>query len=102
MLRLARLSVLSTALLVLAFRAPGLAAEPACPPSVSVPTQAELQEAVRNARDHGALWRIDELHGDDRLPFAAIGILHMVGDAALQKLLAERGFKLERVSLGSR
>ena len=60
MLRLARLSVLSTALLVLAFRAPGLAAEPACPPSVSVPTQAELQEAVRNARDHGALWRFEK------------------------------------------
>jgi len=47
-------------LLVLAFRAPGLAAEPACPPSVSVPTQAELQEAVRNARDHGALWRFEK------------------------------------------
>jgi len=59
-LRSARLSVLATALLVLAFRAPGLAAEPACPPSVAVPSQAELQEAVRNARDHGALWRFEK------------------------------------------
>ncbi len=34
--------------------------------------------------------------------FAAVGILHMIGDAALQRLLAERGFKIERVPLGAR
>ncbi|PYN88806.1 MAG: hypothetical protein DMD87_09240 [Candidatus Rokuibacteriota bacterium] len=36
------------------------------------------------------------------LVFAAVGILHMIGDAALQRLLAERGFKIERVPLGAR
>jgi uncharacterized protein YbaP (TraB family) len=29
-------------------------------------------------------------------------VLHMVGDAPLQKLLAERGFTIERVPLGGR
>src|SRR5262249_11953580 len=35
-------------------------AEPVCPPSAVVPTQDQLQEAVRNARDHGALWRFEK------------------------------------------
>src|SRR6266850_3955689 len=60
LLRPARLSVLSTAVLVLALAVPALAAERASPPSVVVPTQAELQEAVRNARDRGALWRFEK------------------------------------------
>lgn len=65
MLRPARLSVFSAVVLLVALGARGLFAEPACPPAVTVPTQAELQEAVRNARDHGALWRYekDDRHG---------------------------------------
>jgi len=59
-LRPARLSVLSTLVLLVALGAPRLPAELACPPTVAVPTQAELQEAVRNARDHGALWRYEK------------------------------------------
>src|SRR5215470_4500402 len=46
--------------------------------------------------------RIDELHRDSRPLFAAVGILHMVGDAALPKLLAQRGFTVERVPFGAR
>ena len=60
MLRPARLSVLSTAVLVLALGVPAFAAEPTCPPFVVVPTQADLQDAVRNARDRGALWRFEK------------------------------------------
>ncbi len=54
------------------------------------------------ARNPAIASRIDELHRDGRRLFAAVGTLHMIGDAPLQKLLAERGFKIERVPLGSR
>ncbi|MBL8324936.1 MAG: TraB/GumN family protein [Rubrivivax sp.] len=42
--------------------------------------------------------RITRLHGQGRRVFAAIGALHMTGPAALPRLLAERGFKVERVN----
>jgi hypothetical protein len=45
--------------------------------------------------------RIAALHGQGRRVFAAIGALHMTGPAALPRLLAERGFKVERVVFGS-
>ncbi len=62
MLRSARLSILSPVVLALVFSLGGGAAsaEPACPPTVSVPTPAELQDALRSARDHGALWRYEK------------------------------------------
>jgi uncharacterized protein YbaP (TraB family) len=59
-LRSARLSVVSTVSLALLLFAPGLPAEPTCPPTVDIPTPAELQEAVRSARDRGALWRYEK------------------------------------------
>ena len=59
-------------------------------------------DRMAGARNPGIASRIDELHRDGRRLFAAAGVLHMVGDAALQKLLAERGFKIERVPLGRR
>ena len=65
MLRPARLSVLTALCLPLALCAPGLTAEPTCPPSAVMPTPEQLQEAARNARDRGALWRFerDSRHG---------------------------------------
>ena len=41
--------------------------------------------------------RIAALHGKGRRVFAAVGVLHMTGAAALPRLLAERGFKVERI-----
>jgi uncharacterized protein len=41
--------------------------------------------------------RIAKLHGDGKKLFAAVGALHMTGEQALPKLMAERGFKVERV-----
>ncbi len=41
--------------------------------------------------------RIAALHGQGRRLFAAVGVLHMTGGAALPRLLADRGFKVERV-----
>jgi uncharacterized protein YbaP (TraB family) len=43
--------------------------------------------------------RITALHGEGRRVFAAVGLLHMTGDQALPRLLAERGFHVERVPL---
>lgn len=45
--------------------------------------------------------RIAALHGPGRRVFAAIGALHMTGPAALPKLLADRGFRVERVTFGA-
>ena len=55
---------------------------------------------MAGSRNPAIAARIDELHRDGRRLFAAAGVLHMVGDAPLQKLLAERGFTIERVPLG--
>ena len=37
-----------------------VAAGPACPPTIAPPTQDEVHAAVRDARDHGALWTIEK------------------------------------------
>jgi uncharacterized protein YbaP (TraB family) len=42
---------------------------------------------------------IEALHREGRSVFAAVGALHMTGPAALTRLLAERGFRVERVAL---
>jgi uncharacterized protein len=46
--------------------------------------------------------RIAELHGDGQRVFVAVGILHMVGDAGLPRLLRQRGFTVERVPFDGR
>ena len=68
----------------------------------AAPDARATHDRMAGARNPAIASRIDELHRDGRLLFAAVGILHMVGDAALQKLLAERGFTIKRVPLGGR
>ena len=43
--------------------------------------------------------RIGALHDGGRKVFAAVGALHMTGPLAVQRLLAEQGFRVERVGL---
>ena len=43
---------------------------------------------------------IDLAHREGKRVFAATGILHMVGDGGLPKLLQKLGYKVERVSFG--
>jgi uncharacterized protein YbaP (TraB family) len=46
--------------------------------------------------------RIEELHRTGAKLFVATGILHMVGDAGLPRLLAGRGFTVERLAFDGR
>ena len=62
--------------------------------------RAILDRAV-TSRNPGMAARIEELHKSGRRVFAATGIMHMVGDTGLPKLLADRGFKIERVTFGA-
>ena len=43
---------------------------------------------------------IEALHRQGRRIFAAVGALHMTGPQSLPRLLAARGFKVERVPFG--
>ena len=46
--------------------------------------------------------RIDALHAQGRRVFVAVGSLHMGGGTGLPKLLADKGFAVERVNLRPR
>ncbi len=63
-------------------------------------TEADRRMLVRlnDERNPGLADGITALHAQGRKVFAAIGTLHMTGAKALPKLLAERGFTVERVS----
>src|SRR5262249_10235735 len=63
--------------------------------------RASLDRAVF-ARNPAMTSRITELYQTGRTVFVATGIFHMVGDAGLPKLLAARGFKVERVVFDAR
>jgi hypothetical protein len=43
---------------------------------------------------------IEAQHQQGRRVFAAVGALHMTGPQSLPRLLAQRGFKVERVGFG--
>lgn len=56
--------------------------------------------ALNDDRNPGLADRIAALHGDGKRVFAAVGALHMTGRQALPRLLAARGFAVERVPFG--
>jgi uncharacterized protein YbaP (TraB family) len=68
----------------------------------SPPDARATLERMAATRNPAIAARLDELHRGGQRVFAAAGILHMVGDGALQKLLTERGFTVERVPFGRR
>lgn len=53
--------------------------------------------ALNDERNPALAARIEALHQEGRPVFAAVGALHMTGPAALPRLLAARGFTVERV-----
>lgn len=54
-------------------------------------------QALNDARNPALADGIEALHREGRPVFAAVGALHMTGPAALPRLLAARGFVVERV-----
>ena len=69
------LKIIRLALLMLLFTAafPAYADGAACPPAVTQPTPEMIQSGMRNARDHGFLWRISK---DGRTSFL-YGTIHV-------------------------
>lgn len=52
---------------------------------------------MNDARNPHLAERIAALHGEGKRVFAAVGALHMTGPMSLPRLLAERGFTVERI-----
>jgi len=53
--------------------------------------------ALNDDRNPALAERIEALHREGKPVFAAVGALHMTGPAGLPRLLAARGFRVERV-----
>ena len=62
------------------------------------PLQREGFLALNDGRNPGLARRIAEEHAKGVPVLAAVGILHMTGDKAVPKLLAEMGFEVTRVA----
>jgi len=56
-----------------------------------------MMKRLLDERNPGLAARIDEIHASGKPVFAAVGSLHMVGKLGLPSLLAERGYRIERV-----
>jgi uncharacterized protein len=59
--------------------------------------RAFLQRLIAG-RNSGLAARIDSLHSQGRPLFAAVGALHMTGPQGLPALLAQRGYRVERLT----
>lgn len=60
--------------------------------------QRQFHRRLVDDRNRVLARRIDAIHEAGHRVFAAVGSLHMAGPQALPKLLAERGYQIERVS----
>jgi uncharacterized protein YbaP (TraB family) len=54
-------------------------------------------KAILDDRNAPMAARIDALHADGKTVFAAVGSLHMFGPSGLPALMAQRGYKVERI-----
>jgi uncharacterized protein YbaP (TraB family) len=61
------------------------------------PAEQALLARLTDERNPGMAERIDALHREGRRVFAAVGALHMAGQLGLPRLLARRGYTVERV-----
>jgi uncharacterized protein len=57
----------------------------------------DFYRRVNDGRNPQMAERIAELHARGKRVFVAVGALHMTGDQALPKLMAARGFEVERI-----
>ena len=63
-------------------------------------TQADRDAMARllDARNPALAAGIDALHASGKRVFAAVGSLHMIGPSSLPTLLAQRGYRVERIT----
>ena len=54
-----------------------------------------------DARNPALVDAIDALHASGKQVFAAVGSLHMIGPLGLPALLAQRGYRVERITAGA-
>lgn len=65
---------------------------------VSTEAERAFMRKLNDERNPGLADGIEAQHKAGKRVFAAVGALHMTGAAALPKLLAQRGFKVERIA----
>lgn len=64
---------------------------------LDTPQERAMQRRLLDERNPALAERIDTLHRSGRPVFAAVGSLHMIGPTGLPALLAQRGYRVERV-----
>lgn len=69
---------------------------------VATPAEVELYQRINDERNPDMATAIDALHTRGQRVFAAVGALHMTGVAGLPKLLTQRGYRVQRVTMTSR
>ncbi len=69
---------------------------------VNTAVERDLYQRINDGRNPGMAQAIDALHRRGNSVLAAVGALHMTGKASLPKLMAERGYKVERVAMDAR
>lgn len=65
------------------------------------PAEAAAMRRLLEARHPSMAARLDALHRGGQSVFAAVGSLHMIGPRGLPALMAQRGYRVERIALES-
>ena len=65
-------------------------------------TERALMKRLLDDRNPAMADRIDAMHMGGKRVFAAVGSLHMIGATGLPRLLAKRGYKVERIEFAAR
>ena len=68
---------------------------------LDTPVERELMMRLLDGRNPALAHAIDELHRSGRRVFAATGSLHLFGPSGLPALLAQRGYRVERIDYGA-
>jgi hypothetical protein len=64
---------------------------------LDTPAEQRFFQRVNDERNRAMAERLAALHAGGRTVFAAVGALHMTGPEALQGLLRQRGFQVQRI-----
>jgi len=67
---------------------------------VNTDAEREFMTRLNDGRNPSMADGIDALHRQGKKVFAAVGSLHMTGPKALPRLMAERGYAVERIRFG--